>query len=127
MSVEANKAVVRRFFEAYNETSVGTPEAFAAFSEVVAEDYANRSGTEGPWSILAQGFDLSTFSPRWEEYVRDHPARRLVIDDIIGEGDKVAVRMTLFDKGKPTANQVVMFRLSDGKIVDDWFCGRDLD
>ena len=123
MSVEENKAVVRRYYEILG-TDVEASEAFAALGEVIAEDYANRSGTEGPWSIDGQGLDLSVFSPWWEK--RD-PTRRFVIDDIIGEGDKVAIRLTRFEKEKAAANQIVMFRLRDGKIVDDWYCGRDLD
>ena len=124
MSVEGNKAVVRRYHDILNDKTVEAPEALAAFGEVLAEDYASRSGTEGPWSTLYQGLPSET---RWEEHVRRHPTRRVVIDDIIGEGDKVAIRWTRFEEGKPTANAVVMFRLSDGKIVDDWSCSRELD
>lgn len=126
MSVEDSKAVVRRYIEILG-TDVEAPDAFATLGEVIAEEYANRSGTEGPWSILMQGRDPSGFSAWWEEQGRDHPTRRFVIDDIIGEGDKVAIRLTRFEKGKPTANQIVMFRLAGGKIVDDWYCARDLD
>ena len=124
MPVEANKAVVRRYYEVLNETSLEAPEARAALGEVFADDYTNRSGSDGPWSVVIEGIDAAAFSEWWAQ--RD-PTRRFVIDDIIGEGDKVAIRLTQFKKGKAAANQVVVFRLSDGKIVDDWFCGRDLD
>ena len=125
MSVEENKAVVRRYYEILNETSSGVPEAMESLREVFAEDYTNRSGTDGPWSVIMQGEpDPADFARWWETL---EATRRFVIDDIIGEGDKVAIRLTQFKKGKAAANQVVVFRLSDGKIGDDWFCGRDLD
>ena len=121
MSVDENKAVVRRYHEILNEWSV---EALEALGEVLAKEYTNHSGRQGPWSLLGQG--LEEFKDAFRERVREHPPCRLVIDDIIGEGDKVAIRWTRLDEGKATYNAIVMFRLSDGKIVDDWYCSRKL-
>ena len=122
MSVEENKAVVERYHEILNERKV---EALEALGEVLAEDYADHSGSKGPWSTRIQGLEQA--KGHFAEAVRKHPVGRVVLDDIIGEGDKVAFRWTALDKGKPMANAVAMVRLSDGKIVDDWFCSRMLD
>jgi hypothetical protein len=50
----------------------------------------------------------------------------LSIDDIIGEGDKVAVRYTVFDGEKPVGNGIGFYRFSGGRIVDHWYCFREL-
>jgi predicted SnoaL-like aldol condensation-catalyzing enzyme len=52
---------------------------------------------------------------------------QVVIEDLIGEGDLVAVRGCFTSKGKPTANFIAVYRFSDGKIMDDWYCSRQLD
>jgi predicted ester cyclase len=56
----------------------------------------------------------------------EHPTYRLSVDDIIGEGDKVAARLTSYEEGKPVGHSIVFYRLSDGKIVDDWFCSTQI-
>ena len=119
MSVEQNKAVVMRYFEIINERSM------EALGEVFAEDSSIVGGDEGPWSTGVAG--LEQLKAGGEEFLGEHPTWRIVIDNMIGEGDKVTVRWTGFEEGKPTRVAVVMFRVSDGKIVDDWYCGRGLE
>lgn len=118
MSVEENKAVVRRYFEILNEgPAEALGEVFAvASSRVIRKDR---------WATGVPG--LEELKTDWDKRSRKYPTWRVVIDNIIGEGDKVAVRWTGFVEGKPAHIAVVMFRVSDGKIVDDWYCGRVLD
>jgi len=55
------------------------------------------------------------------------PGWQVVIEDLIGEGDLVAVRGVYTNKGKPVANFIGFYRFSGGKIVDNWYCSRQLD
>lgn len=60
------------------------------------------------------------------------PDRRMLVEDIICEGDKVAVRVTqqgthqgIFQGINPTGKQVnvtaiAIFRVADGKIAEEW-------
>ena len=110
---------VGRYFQIINERNM------EALGEVFAEHSSIVGGNDGPWSTGVAG--LEQLKAGAEEFLEEHPTWRIVIDNIIGEGDKVAVRWTGFEEGKPTRVAVVMFRVSDGKIVNDWYCGRRLD
>jgi predicted SnoaL-like aldol condensation-catalyzing enzyme len=120
MSVEENKAVVRR----WNEEAI-SGQHLELFDELPHPDYANRSGTESPWATGIQGLDQAKSS--FGEMLRTTPTFKAVIEDIIAEGDKVAIRMTFYEEGKPIANAMTFYRLSDGKIVDDWYCHTRLE
>ena len=120
MSVEENKAAARR----WNEEIV-TGKRLDAFDEVLDKNYAVRSGTQRPWSPTIQG--LEQVKEYFGGVLREHPTWQVVVDDIIGEGDKVAVRKTFFEKGKPISNVIAFYGFSDGKIIDDWYCSRHLD
>ena len=116
MSVEENKALVRRFQEIDWSD-------WQAFLECVNEDYMTYTGSEGRWS--ARGLrEMKQFSP---EFVEQHPTASVLVDDIIGEGDKVAIRMTYTEEGGPTANVMGFCRIADGKIVEDWLCPTDIE
>jgi len=80
VSLEENKAIIRRLYEAYNEQNL------ALFDELYAPDYVNPTlqpqGLEDAKqfaTVLFKGF------PDWHE----------TIEDIIAEGDKVCVRVKL--------------------------------
>ena len=120
MSVEENKAVARRWNE-----EVMNGRQLEAFDQVLHKDYVNRSGTESSWATSLQGIEHA--KRYFEEAYQRMPDWQVVIEDIIGEGDCVAVRGVFTNKGKPTANFISFYRLSDGKIVDDWYCARQLD
>jgi hypothetical protein len=44
----------------------------------------------------------------------------VTIDDIFGEGDKVALRVTGYIDGKAAGYANIVYRFEDGKIIDDW-------
>ena len=96
MSVEENKAVVRRWNEEI--VSGGKPELF---DEVLDRDYTNRSGSDGPWSPDTQGLDQA--KEHFGQGLREYPNYRVLVDDMIGEGDKVAARLTWIVEGKKGA------------------------
>ena len=119
MSVEENKAVVMRWNEEILEEG-----NLEAFDEVLHRDYTNHSGPESSWAPMIQGIEQARhhFGERFQR-----PSRwKVSVEDIIGEGDKVVIRGVYLQEGKPVGNLIAFYRLSDGRIVDDWFCMRQL-
>ena len=123
MSLEENKAIVRRMIEAYNKHNLDW------FDEFIAPDYfdhTNQVDREGVKQLFNMGF---TGFPDWHE----------AIDDIIAEGDKVWLRLTYtgthtgeFFGLPPTGNKVTMtavaiYRIANGKLVEGWFINDGLD
>lgn len=119
MSLEANKAIVRDFIEAYNNRSLDYLELINSF---VAPDYIDHSkniGREGLKQLFIMG--LKAF-PDWHE----------TIEDIIAEGDKVWVRLTytgthkgefmgLSPTGKKIAATAVdIYLIINGKLAEYW-------
>jgi len=121
MSVEENKAVVRRFWGVWEEGNIGLVD------ELVAPDYVNHSPgipdqPEGPEGIKAV---VNMFRGGM-------PDLRVVIDEVIAEGDRVAVRYTIegTHEGElfgvpPTGRRVsiesiTVERVSEGKIREHW-------
>jgi len=114
LSLEKNKATVRRFIEEWNKRNL------AALDELMAADYFDPSlqvrGLEAYKQLLTM---LLKGFPDWHE----------TIEDIIAEGDKVWVRFKgtgthtgeyrgLAPTGKKfTETGVLIWRIVDGKIV----------
>ena len=115
MSLEENKAIVRRFVEAYNKENLDL------LDDLLAPDYfdhTNQVGPEGLKQLIEMAF-------------KAFPDYHETIEDIIAEGDKVWIRvsvntgthtgefMGLAPTGKKlTIEMVDIFRLVDGKIVE---------
>ncbi|MHA1939963.1 MAG: ester cyclase [Candidatus Thorarchaeota archaeon] len=116
MSVEVNKAIVRRWNE---EAWKGNP---AVFDEILASNCIIH-GIGGPQEIKEALSNLR----------RALPDGQLTIEDQIAEQDKVVTRWTIrgTHQGElwgtaPTGKQVTytgisINRVSEGKIVEDWF------
>ena len=117
-AAEENKTVVRRFYDAYNRGD------WEALRETVHSGYTHRTPSE---EMGIEAFQQAAASVR-----RGMPDWRLTIDDIVAEGDQVAVRLTgrgshrgSFAGERPTgqavvAHGVIFHRLEDGRIVEDW-------
>jgi len=116
MSLEENKAIVRRFIEAYNKRNLDLIDDFVAPDYV---DHTNKVGREGLKQLFNMG--LTAF-PDWHE----------TIEDNIAEGDKVWVRlaytgthkgefMGLAPTGKKiTSKGVDIYRIVNGKLAEYW-------
>jgi len=129
MSAEENKKVVQRFWKVWEE------EDFVdLIDELLAPDYINHSPgipdqPEGPEGVRAV-VDM---------FRSGMPDLRVVIEDMIAEGDKVAVRYTLEGThegelfGVPPTGQrlsiksISVERVSDGKIREHWRITDTLD
>lgn len=121
MSAEENKAIVRRFMEAYNNRQLDI------FDELVAEDYIDHVFEQRGREYLRQLFTMAFEAfPDWYE----------AIEDIIAEGDRVWVRVkatgthtgewNLFGAqlpptGKKTSMMMVfIWRIADGQLAEGW-------
>jgi steroid delta-isomerase-like uncharacterized protein len=120
MSVEENKALIRRAFQqAVNEKRV------ELFDEVLAPNYTNYTfpapapGPEGFKQVMAMFFNA-------------FPDMIVELQDVIGEGDKVVTRgvmrgthqgefMGIPATGKPIeVNYIDIWRIENGQGVDNW-------
>ena len=113
MSVEENKAIVRRWFDALNQDR---PEVA---DQLYSPDFENG---RGPAFAKDVHRDVRTAFP---DYV-------VTVDDWIAEGDKVVTRWTLHGThrdmlwGMPASGKqvtwtgITIWRIADGKIVQAW-------
>jgi len=117
MSLKENKAIVRRFIEAYNKRNLDSIDDFVAPDYV---DHTNKVGREGLKQLFNMGFKAF---PDWHE----------TIEDIIAEGDKVWVRVTYTGTNTgewlglaPTGNKITamgavdIYRIANGKLAEYW-------
>ena len=122
--METNKAVVRRFIE-----EVHNKGNFALFNELFASNYVNHSAATGASDRAAR-----------EQAIRNYreaaPDLRVTIDDMVAEGDKVALRWTTHgtERGSlrtplgvaaPTDRPISVpginiFRMVNGQITEEW-------
>jgi steroid delta-isomerase-like uncharacterized protein len=118
MTIEENKALVRRFITEIFEQ--GRPEAV---DELCADDFightwgnADKEGLKAAMDRVSKGLADAHFQ----------------IDDMIAEGDRVAVRVTASARqvgefmGMPPSGksyrigEIHIFRLRDGKVTEHW-------
>jgi len=120
MGSKESAAVVRRWFQAFND---GDMEAEAAAR---ATDFvAHAPGMPGPLN-----------GDEWQQFIGmffgGFPDMRLEVEDIVAQGDRVAVRWTFHGTHQgeffgipPTDTQVTMSaieinRVEDGKVAEHW-------
>ena len=120
MTIEANKALVRRFID---EIFVGG--SFDAVDELLTDDFTPHTGaTTGPGRE-----PLKAAIRRVAAGLAD---ATMTIEDMIAEGDRVAVRLTsratqvgpfmgLPPSGRTyTIEEIHVFRIADGKVAEHW-------
>jgi len=117
MSLEENKAIIRKATEALNKQDL------TSLDEWVSPDYIIHT-----YKIR----DLDEFKQYYTRLYRGFPDWHETIEDIIAEGDKVWVRITftgthtgdyrgLAPNGKKhTVVGVNIYRIVDGKIAEVW-------
>ena len=121
MSLEDNKAIVRRFYEELLHT--GNPELV---DELFAPDYTQHySGHPEPIS-------REDFKQLVTLFAHAFPLPQVIVQDMIAEADKVTARFiwhgthsgefrSIAPTGKPvTMTGIHIFRLIEGKIVEQW-------
>lgn len=120
MSVEANKALLRRFYDA---TNANDPDRMA---EMITDDFVVHT------SVPNIGPGRSGFRAFMDVYFGAFPEQHIDVDDVLAEGDRVIVRHThhlthggVFVGMPATGKQAVIggieiFRVADGKIAEMW-------
>jgi predicted ester cyclase len=121
MSSEANKALVRRFYEQIDQGNL------AAIDELVAEDYIDHNPPPLPGLAPGREGIKQAFSLFWKATPGYHR-----IEDQIAEGDKVVTRLTAVGRhegdlpGAPrTGNDLKMtsitiHRIENGQLAEKW-------
>lgn len=126
MSVESNKQLVRQIFEqAINQQRpelVDTLFSAHFIDHSTPEQLPGTQGVKDYFSAIYAGF----------------PDMQVTIDDLVAEGDKVAVRTTwrgthqgMYTHVAPTGRRVArtmlqIFRIRDDKIAEEWNEGAEL-
>ncbi len=117
MSLEDNKAVVRRLYDAFNSGDLN------AMEDVLAPHVVDLTPKEG------QSSGVEGFKERITEFRNGFPDLSLTVDTVIAEGDSVAEWVTVRGThrgeflgvaatGKQvTANMMAFNQLADGKII----------
>ena len=109
LSLEKNKALIRKSIEEINKRNL------AVVDEFIAPDYIDHTN---PLRSLE---DIKQF---YTKAFNDFPDLQRTIEDIIAEGDKVWVRykITATDStGKKNELQMVtIYRIVNGKIIESW-------
>jgi steroid delta-isomerase-like uncharacterized protein len=120
MSVEKNKDIVRQYQEIYNSNDLDR------LAEVVSEDLLTPNIMPG----IPHGLEGAKAAHRI--MLAGFPDYQTVIEDILGEGDKVAARIRMSGTntgqfmGIPATGKRVEFtgmyiaRIANGKIVEHW-------
>ena len=119
MSIEDNKAIIRLLFEAFNR------ENLAIVDEVFSPHFVDHSTPDqpvGPQGVKDYFMSIHT----------GFPDMHVAVDALIAEGDQVAVRtiwrgthLGEYEGVAATGGQVMrtliqIFRIEDGKIVEEW-------
>jgi ketosteroid isomerase-like protein len=108
MSIEQNKAIVRRYI-----TEVLAGGDVELVDDLLGEGYVNR----GMGDMDRAGFKA------WLSVASAGPGGRTEIDELVAEGDAVVARftyaITLPDGQEVTARGLAYYRLADGRIVED--------
>ncbi|MBF6605581.1 MAG: ester cyclase [Chloroflexi bacterium] len=120
MSIEENKALVRRFID-----EVFVAGSFAAVDELMVEDFMPHT-----WGSMGSGRQaLKDAITRVSTGLTD---TSMTIEDMIAEDDRVAVRLTsravqvgpfmgLPPSGKAySIGEIHIFRLRDGRVSEHW-------
>ncbi len=121
MSTDEHKAIVRRAFDL-----IFNQKRLERAGEVFAQDYVDHGALPGQ----APGLEGARW--KWEVSIAATPDLRVPIDDILAEGDRVAVRWAWEGTQtgellgiRPTGRQVrvagiSIVRVAAGKIVEQW-------
>ena len=120
MESDESAAAVRRWFQAINERDMA----------------AERAARTDDFVAHVPGMPLSLGGDEWETFIGiflgGFPDMELVVEDVVAQGDRVAVRWTFYGTHEgeffgspPTGERVTMSaieinRLVDGKIAEHW-------
>jgi predicted SnoaL-like aldol condensation-catalyzing enzyme len=99
------RAVARRMYDAFN-----TYDHAAADQLFAADFYSHPMGTTGPGSVTRS----------WQRFHDTFPDAQVVVEDMLVEGDKAAVRTSVHGVPGQRPTMLEIFRVHDGRIAELW-------
>jgi len=113
MSLEKNKAIIRKMVEASNKKDLFMINEF--IDEFMAVDFVDHSSQVRGRENAKQGYAMA---------LKEYPDFQRTIEDIIAEGDKVwfleKVTGTASSGKKMDATALTILRIANGKFVEGW-------
>jgi len=113
MSLEKNKAIIRKMVEAFNKKDLAVIDEF--IDEFMALDFVDHSSQVQGRENVKQAYRL---------VLKDFPDLHRTIEDIIAEGEKVwfleKVTGTSSSGKKMDATSLTILRIVNGKAVEGW-------
>ena len=117
MSLEKNKALVRKMYEAVNKRNLAVIDEF--FDEFVALDFVDHDR-----KVRGRETDFNHGKQAIANFLKDYPDLHTTIEDIIAEGDKVwwLEKDTGTDSSgkKMDATSLFIVLIVNGKFVESW-------
>jgi steroid delta-isomerase-like uncharacterized protein len=124
MSVEENKALVRRLYD----------EFYNGKDKDVLGKFFSDEFVYHPADLPSRTMDYEEFKTREVQFLDAFPDLRRDIEDQVAEGERVATRSIM--RGKQTGNlpnlpskgksidvrSIIIYRIADGRIVEGWEC-----
>lgn len=122
MSLEANKTVIRRWFEEVNGGNMAAADEFYGADYILHDPNAEPGVPIGPASVRQYLAPI----------MAGFPDSKVTVDDVLAEEDKIAVRFTargthtgdfmgIPPSGKPIAAQgISIIRIANGQMVEEW-------
>ena len=117
----ANKQLVKRFWEAINSGD------FDALDHLCARDYVWHICVWHTYSSTithTEMHGLESYKKAEAEWRLGNPDLNMIIEDVIAERDRVAVRYTMkgsnSDNTKLSRSSVSIFRIEDGELAEEW-------
>jgi predicted SnoaL-like aldol condensation-catalyzing enzyme len=111
MSIEDDKVIARQ----WEEVVLGQRK-FDLLDEVIHPNYTLNDG-----EIRGREAARAMFT----QWLTDAPSTQFTRLDMIAEGDKVVSRWISND-GNGQAKGISIYRIADGKIIEDWFCAEEI-
>ena len=100
------RAAARRMYDAFNAY-----DHTAAGHIFTADFYSHPMGTTGPESVTRS----------WQRFHDMFPDAHVVVEDMVVEGDKAAVRTSVHGvPGEQPPTMLEIFRVRDGRIAELW-------
>lgn len=100
------RTAARRMYDAFNANDHN-----AADDIFTADFYSHPMGTTGPMSVVRM----------WQRLRHRFPDAQVVVEDMVAEGDKVAVRASVHGMpGEQPPTMLEILRVHDGRIAELW-------
>ena len=99
------RAAARRMYAAFNDHD------HTAALQILSPDFHSHPlGTIGPQSVVES----------WDRFHDAFPDARVTVEDMIVEGDTVAVRLAVHGIPDQSPTMLEMYRVRDGRIAELW-------